>query len=72
MARRLLDYAPVTGRTCGKAAFRSRALPGGDRISDNTAANLILRQIGGPARRDRLCAPASATNVTRLDRMSRR
>ena len=46
----LLDYAPVT-----KAHVKDGGLPLGDlcqaavELSDNTAANLILRQLGGPS-----------------------
>ena len=64
----LLDYAPVTG-----AHVRDGALSLGDlcqaaiELSDNTAANLILAQIGGPAGVTAF-ARGLGDPVTRLDR----
>jgi beta-lactamase class A len=64
----LLDYAPVT-----RAHVREGGLPLGDlcqaavELSDNTAANLILREIGGPAAVTAF-ARSLGDNVTRLDR----
>jgi beta-lactamase class A len=64
----LLDYAPVT-----RAHVKEGGLPLGDlckaaiELSDNTAANLILRQIGGPAAVTAF-ARSLGDNVTRLDR----
>jgi beta-lactamase class A len=64
----LLDYAPVT-----RAHVKEGGLPLGDlcqaaiELSDNTAANLILRQIGGPAAVTAF-SRSLGDNVTRLDR----
>ena len=64
----LLDYAPVT-----RAHVREGGLPLGElcraaiELSDNTAANLILRQIGGPAVVTAF-ARSLGDPVTRLDR----
>jgi beta-lactamase class A len=64
----LLDYAPVT-----RAHVREGGLPLGElckaaiELSDNTAANLILRQIGGPAAVTAF-ARSLGDSVTRLDR----
>jgi beta-lactamase class A len=64
----LLGYAPTT-----RAHVREGGLPLGAlcqaavELSDNTAANLILRQIGGPAAVTAF-ARSLGDNVTRLDR----
>jgi beta-lactamase class A len=64
----LLDYAPVT-----RAHVQEGGLPLGElcqaaiELSDNTAANLILGQIGGPAAVTAF-ARGLGDNVTRLDR----
>jgi len=64
----LLDYAPMT-----KAHVKDGGLPLGDlcqaavELSDNTAANLILRQLGGPAAVTAF-ARGLGDPVTRLDR----
>ncbi len=64
----LLDYAPVS-----RAHVREGGLPLGVlcqaaiELSDNTAANLILRQIGGPPAVTAF-ARSLGDNVTRLDR----
>jgi beta-lactamase class A len=64
----LLDYAPVT-----RAHVREGGLPLGVlcqaavELSDNTAANLILRQLGGPAAVTAF-ARGLGDPVTRLDR----
>jgi beta-lactamase class A len=64
----LLDYAPVS-----RAHVKAGGLPLGDlcqaaiELSDNTAANLILRQLGGPAAVTAFVR-SLGDPVTRLDR----
>jgi beta-lactamase class A len=64
----LLEYAPVT-----RAHVQDGGLPLGElcqaavELSDNTAANLILSQLGGPAAVTAF-ARSLGDNVTRLDR----
>jgi beta-lactamase class A len=65
----LLDYAPVTRRHVGSSGMTVAQLCGAAiTLSDNTAANLLLRQIGGP---HALTAFARSLGdpVTRLDRI---
>jgi beta-lactamase class A len=67
--RDLLDYAPIT-----RARVAAGAMPVEDlcdaivRHSDNTAANLLLATVGGPAGLTAYCRTIGDT-VTRLDRM---
>ncbi|MBN9566701.1 MAG: class A beta-lactamase [Alphaproteobacteria bacterium] len=64
----LLDYAPVTAKHVKAGAMSLRDLcAAAIEWSDNTAANLILKQIGGPAGLTRWLRGHGDT-VTRLDR----
>ena len=64
----LLDYAPVTAKHVKAGAMALRDLcAAAIEWSDNTAANLILKQIGGPAGLTRWLRGHGDT-VTRLDR----
>jgi len=64
----ILDYAPITARhvTEGQLTVRTlcRAII---TVSDNTAANLLLRRLGGPAKLTEF-ARSCGDSVTRLDR----
>jgi beta-lactamase class A len=64
----LLDYAPVTKRHVEDGGMMLAALcAAAIEYSDNTAANLLLREMGGPAALTRF-ARAIGDPVTRLDR----
>ena len=64
----LLDYAPVTGAQVKAGGLSLDALcQAAIELSDNTAANLILREIGGPAAVTAF-ARSLGDSVTRLDR----
>lgn len=64
----LLEYAPVTRAKVGVGFMTVRALCGAAiEYSDNTAANLLLRTIGGPPRVTTY-ARSLGDSVTRLDR----
>jgi beta-lactamase class A len=64
----LLDYAPVTKTRVGDGAMTLGDLcAAAIQWSDNTAANLVLQTIGGPAEVTRF-ARAIGDEVTRLDR----
>jgi len=65
----LLAYAPVTRARVGEGSLSIRELAEAAQVtSDNTAANLLLRELGGPAAfTARLREIGDA--VTRLDRM---
>ena len=69
--RDLLAYAPVTRAHLGRHARASLSLAelcaAAIEVSDNTAANLLLRAAGGPARVTAF-ARANGDAVTRLDR----
>ncbi|MFD7730541.1 class A beta-lactamase [Kitasatospora phosalacinea] len=58
-------YAPVTGRT--RVLTLAELCAAAVEFSDNTAANLILRRLGGPTAVTRFCR-ALGDPVTRLDR----
>ncbi|BAJ31542.1 MULTISPECIES: class A beta-lactamase [Kitasatospora] len=58
-------YAPVTGRT--RALTVAELCAAAIEFSDNTAANLLLRRLGGPTAVTRLCR-SLGDPVTRLDR----
>jgi beta-lactamase class A len=64
----LLEYAPVTTEHVGEGALTIEALAhAAVTVSDNTAANLLLRKLGGPTRLTRFCRDLGDP-VTRLDR----
>ena len=64
----LLDYAPVTKRHVEDGGMMLAALcAAAIEYSDNTAANLLLREMGGPTALTRF-ARAIGDPVTRLDR----
>jgi len=64
----LLDYAPVTTRRLAEGGMTMAALcEAAVTESDNTAANLLLARMGGPASLTR-CLRALGDPVTRLDR----
>ena len=67
--RDLLDYAPITKARVGEGAMPVEDLCDAIvRHSDNTAANLLLATVGGPAGLTAYCRTIGDT-VTRLDRM---
>ena len=70
MARKdLLSYAPVTKQHVGEGAMTLGALcAAAVELSDNTAANLMLRQLGGPQGLTTYVRSLSDF-VTRLDRI---
>jgi beta-lactamase class A len=64
----LLEYAPVTRQHAGDGAMTIDALcAAAIEYSDNTAANLLLREMGGPPALTRF-ARSIGDPVTRLDR----
>jgi beta-lactamase class A len=64
----LLEYAPVTRANVGLGFMTVQALCGAAiEYSDNTAANLLLRAIGGPDRVT-MYARSLGDSLTRLDR----
>ena len=64
----LLEYAPVTTANLGKGAMSIAALNAASiQVSDNTAANLLLDTIGGPAALTAWLRQIGDT-TTRLDR----
>lgn len=64
----LLDYAPVTRAQVGRGRMTVEALTmAAVSVSDNTAANLLLDRIGGPARLTQFLRERG-DRVTRLDR----
>jgi len=64
----LLDYAPVTRAHVAEGAMTVDALAAAAvTLSDNTAANLLLPRVGGPAELTAF-ARARGDTVTRLDR----
>lgn len=64
----LLDYAPVTKQHVGPPGMTIAELcEAAITLSDNTAANLLLREVGGPAQVTR-CARGLGDAMTRLDR----
>ena len=64
----LLDYAPVAREHLGEGAIAvETAALAAVTVSDNTAANLLLAQVGGPAGLTAFVRQAGDT-VTRLDR----
>ncbi len=64
----LLEYAPVTRKHVGEGAMTVAALAEASvTVSDNTAANLLLAKVGGPAGFTRFVRALGDT-VTRLDR----
>lgn len=66
--RDLLDYAPVTKAHVHDGSLSVGALcAAAIEVSDNTAANLLLRELGGPAAVTRF-ARSLGDPVTRLDR----
>src|SRR5665213_1642154 len=67
-AKDLLDYAPVTRSHINQGAMELSALcSAAIEYSDNTAANLLLESLNGPAGVTRF-ARSIGDNVTRLDR----
>jgi beta-lactamase class A len=64
----LLDYAPVTREHVAEGSMTIEALArAAITLSDNTAANLLLTQLGGPAELTQFCR-SQGDSVTRLDR----
>jgi beta-lactamase class A len=64
----LLEYAPVTAQHVAEGALSiERLAQAAVTVSDNTAANLLLVKVGGPAGLTRFFR-ASGDQVTRLDR----
>lgn len=67
-AAALLEHAPITEARVGEGALAIDVLAhAAVTVSDNTAANLLLTRIGGPAAVTRF-ARSSGDAVTRLDR----
>ena len=65
----LLEYAPVTKKHVGEGGMKLGELAAAAiELSDNTAANLLLRQIGGPSGVTNF-ARTLGDKETRLDRM---
>jgi beta-lactamase class A len=65
----LLSYAPITRAHVGEGAMSVEALcAAAVTLSDNTAANLLLAQIGGPSQVTAF-ARSLGDSVTRLDRI---
>jgi beta-lactamase class A len=65
----ILEYAPVTKQHLGEGGMRLGALcEAAIEQSDNTAGNLLLQTIGGPAGLTKF-ARSLGDNVTRLDRI---
>jgi beta-lactamase class A len=64
----LLEYAPVTRAHIGEAALSVQALcQAAIEVSDNTAANLLVASVGGPAAVTRFARSIGDT-VTRMER----
>ncbi|MGY4572902.1 class A beta-lactamase [Bradyrhizobium sp. USDA 3256] len=66
-AKDILAYAPVTKGRVGSAMTLSELCAAAIKLSDNTAANLLLREIGGPAGFTSFFRTIG-DNVSRLDR----
>ncbi|WFU34931.1 class A beta-lactamase [Bradyrhizobium brasilense] len=66
-AKDILAYAPVTKAHVGSAMTLSELCAAAITLSDNTAANLLLREIGGPAGFTSFFRTIG-DNVSRLDR----
>ncbi|MGX1105180.1 MULTISPECIES: class A beta-lactamase [Bradyrhizobium] len=66
-AKDILAYAPVTKERVGSAMTLSELCAAAITLSDNTAANLLLREIGGPAGFTSFFRTIG-DNVSRLDR----
>ncbi|MHC1945294.1 class A beta-lactamase [Bradyrhizobium sp. UFLA06-06] len=66
-AKDILAYAPVTKERVGSAMTLSELCAATITLSDNTAANLLLREIGGPAGFTSFFRTIG-DNVSRLDR----
>ena len=65
----LLDYAPITRAHVGEGSMTvSGLIAAAVEYSDNTAANLLLRAVGGPSALT-ACVRTIGDAVTRLDRM---
>lgn len=65
----LLEYAPVTREHVGEGAMTIEALSkAAVTVSDNTAANLLLRRVGGPVAVTEF-GRANGDPITRLDRI---
>jgi len=63
----LVDYSPVTGEHVADGLTVAMLCQAAITVSDNTAGNLVLRQIGGPAGLTAY-ARSLGDRVTRLDR----
>ncbi|WP_210292914.1 class A beta-lactamase [Bradyrhizobium septentrionale] len=66
-AKDILAYAPVTKEHVGSSMTLSELCEAAITLSDNTAANLLLREIGGPAGLTSFFRTIG-DNVSRLDR----
>lgn len=66
-AKDILAYAPVTKQHVGSSMSLSELCEAAITLSDNTAANLLLREIGGPAGFTSFFRTIG-DNVSRLDR----
>ena len=64
----LVPYAPVTGPAVGKTLTIRELCKGTVEISDNPAANILIREMGGPAA-FRSWYAALGDRVTRVDRL---
>jgi beta-lactamase class A len=63
----LLEYAPATSKHVGEGMTVGELCEAAVTLSDNTAANLLLAQLGGPEAVTR-CARSLGDETTRLDR----
>lgn len=66
--KEILSYAPITKQHVGKAMSVAELCEAAMTLSDNTAANLLLTNLGGPAALTRY-ARSLGDDATRLDRM---
>lgn len=65
---KLVNYSPITSQFAGKEMTISAICDAALRFSDNTAGNLLLEQLGGPAAVTAFAA-GMGFNATRLDRI---
>jgi len=67
-AEDVLEYAPTTAQHVGVGLPLRQVMEAAVVVSDNTAANLLVEQLGGPARVQELVR-ALGNDVTRVDRV---